>query len=150
MSFGFRKLICVDKLSWLFGFFFGYEYKDLVDVEMCVAKCSYFWGENGYHMSTLSLQHEKSRTVVLSYQNNLVVKECFGLAFIYYRYFCLSDKFSFCFQRVIAVHSSDQQTHPFNSDTENASINSKVNILHKLKASIFPCKFYIICIGHNL
>lgn len=51
-------------------------------MEMCVAKCSYFWGENGYHMSTLSLQHEKSRTVVLSYQNNLVVKECFGLAFI--------------------------------------------------------------------
>lgn len=67
-----------------------------------------------------------------------LVKECFGLAFIYYRYFCLSDKFSFCFQSVIAVHSSDQQTHPFNSDTENASINSKVNILHKLKASIFP------------
>lgn len=92
----------------------------------------------------------KSRTVVLSYQNNLVVKECFGLAFIYYRYFCLSDKFSFCFQSVIAVHSSDQQTHPFNSDTENASINSKVNILHKLKASIFPCKFYIIFIWHNL
>ncbi|RMX39786.1 hypothetical protein pdam_00007134 [Pocillopora damicornis] len=28
-------------------------------------------------------------------------------------------------QSVIAVHSSDQQTHPFNSDTENASINSK-------------------------
>lgn len=88
----------------------------------------------------------KVQTVVLSYQNNLVVKECFGLAFIYYRYFCLSDKFSFCFQSVIAVHSSDQQTHPFNSDTENASINSKVNILHKLKASIFPCKFYIIFI----
>lgn len=65
---------------------------------------------------------------------------------LYFRYFCLSDKFSFCFQSVIAVHSSDQQTHPFNSDTENASINSKVNILHKLKASIFPCKFYIICI----
>ena len=78
-----------------------------------------------------------SRTVILLYQNNLIVKECFGLAFIYYRYFCLSDKFSFCFQSVIAVHSSDQQTHSFNSETENASINSKVNILHQLKVFVF-------------